>query len=221
MAKKNIRKTATWKNINAINRYIKNVAEIFGTESEQYDIATNQLNLFDFTYNKNGIKQIRNTAENRKKHQTVRRIKNQRKNITKEKAKIQAKIDKRNKRVRNEANRIESIKQFNKLQRDTEDKYDAIYNHMIPILMEYAENHPELDISKDQDALAHRLFSDINYYDEMKLMVEEIGRSQEDTDIKNTTLGWKNTVTEVKDGTAYVIDEKTGELIDAFDEFFI
>lgn len=79
MAKK-LSRTAL--NIRSINSYIQTVARIFGTGSAEYQAATvplKQFNIRDKHVNGQTIVQIKNTAENRKKHQTIRAIKNRRK----------------------------------------------------------------------------------------------------------------------------------------------
>ena len=82
MAKTKISKTAL--NIRSINNYIQTVARVFGTGSAEYQAATVPLKQFDIRDKKvNGqaIVQIKNTAANRKKHQTIRAIKNRRKPV--------------------------------------------------------------------------------------------------------------------------------------------
>ena len=82
MAKTKISKTAL--NIRSINSYIQTVAHVFGTGSAEYQAATVPLKQFDIRdkhVNGQTIVQIKNTAENRKKHQTIRAIKNRRKPV--------------------------------------------------------------------------------------------------------------------------------------------
>lgn len=79
---KKISKTAL--NIRSINSYIQTVAKVFGTGSAEYQAATVPLKQFDIRdkhVNGQTIVQIKNTAENRKKHQTIRAIKNRRKPV--------------------------------------------------------------------------------------------------------------------------------------------
>lgn len=81
MAKK-LSRTAL--NIRSINSYIQTVAKVFGTGSAEYQAATVPLKHFDIRdkhVNGQTIVQIKNTAENRKKHQTIRAIKNRRKPV--------------------------------------------------------------------------------------------------------------------------------------------
>lgn len=79
---KKITKTAL--NIRSINSYIQTVARVFGTGSAEYQAATvplKQFNIRDKHVNGQTIVQIKNTAENRKKHQTITAIKNRRKPV--------------------------------------------------------------------------------------------------------------------------------------------
>jgi len=79
---KKLSKTAL--NIRSINSYIQTVAKVFGTGSAEYQAATVSLKQFDIRdkhVNGQTIVQIKNTAENRKKHQTIRAIKNRRKPV--------------------------------------------------------------------------------------------------------------------------------------------
>jgi len=79
---KKLSKTAL--NIRSINSYIQTVARVFGTGSAEYQAATVPLKQFDIRdkhVNGQTIVQIKNTAENRKKHQTIRAIKNRRKPV--------------------------------------------------------------------------------------------------------------------------------------------
>lgn len=216
---KPIRQTATYKNINAINRNIRQIAEVFGTNSAQYEIATNEIGLFQM-YTKNGVLQIRNTAENRKQHQKIRSMNKRKLNIKKEKAKVQKQIDKYNNNPRTQ-DKIRTIKAFTQLQQTLEEKYETVYD-MTDFIINYAQEHPELDTVYDRDSTAHRLFSDTDYYDEMKIMIEEMKREEETPEtVYNTTLGRKQTTTQVINGQVVVIDDNTGEVIDVFDEFFL
>lgn len=81
MAKK-LSRTAL--NIRSINSYIQTVARVFGTGSAEYQAAVVPLKQFDIRdkhVNGQTIVQIKNTATNRKKHQTIRAIRNRRKPV--------------------------------------------------------------------------------------------------------------------------------------------
>ena len=91
--KKTHKLTATQKNINKINANIAAIAKTFGTKSQAYQNAVVKLHttiqfdkngkpMYLDTYDKNGIIQIRNTAENRRNmHQSIRKIANSRKSV--------------------------------------------------------------------------------------------------------------------------------------------
>lgn len=71
-------------NIRSINSYITNIAKIFGTNSAEYEAATIPLKQFDIRdkiVNGQRVVQIKNTAANRRKHQTIRSIRKNRKPI--------------------------------------------------------------------------------------------------------------------------------------------
>lgn len=84
MAKKT--KTITQLNIDKINRNLLSIAKTFGTNSRPFEDAAQKLFLAGFdTYDKivNGerVIQMRNNAENRRKHQTIKKIAKNRKTI--------------------------------------------------------------------------------------------------------------------------------------------
>lgn len=68
--------------INNINSYIKNVAKTFGVNSKEYESITQQLHGHGFTFKDSTILQLRNTKQNRAKHQTIRAINKRKKSIT-------------------------------------------------------------------------------------------------------------------------------------------
>lgn len=61
-------------NIKAINSYINKIGAMFGTVSKQYEKIVNQIADFDIYTNNKGYINIRDTKENRKKHQKIRAI---------------------------------------------------------------------------------------------------------------------------------------------------
>lgn len=61
-------------NIKAINSYINKIGAMFGTVSKQYEKIVNQIADFEIYTNKKGYINIRDTKENRKKHQKIRAI---------------------------------------------------------------------------------------------------------------------------------------------------
>ena len=82
MAKKKT-KSITQKNIDKINRNIRKIAEVFGTNSIPYDLATQQLFLAGLeTYDSNGVTLAKNNKANRQKHQKISKITRNRKTIS-------------------------------------------------------------------------------------------------------------------------------------------
>lgn len=75
------KRTATQRNIANINAYIKDVVNIYGKGSQQYEDITNAIADFDIYENKNGILQISNTKSNRKYHATIRALRNKTRRI--------------------------------------------------------------------------------------------------------------------------------------------
>ncbi len=119
------KRTATAKKIDAINRYLQNVADIWSIYSNEYEKATAKVKDFDIRTNKNGVIQIKNTKANRKKHQKIRALRN----TTKPKSIIQRNYNKRTKGLSKKD--IQTIKTFEddvsnaykKLQ-ELQEKYD-------------------------------------------------------------------------------------------------
>ncbi|MBO5932213.1 MAG: hypothetical protein J6Q19_00610 [Bacteroidaceae bacterium] len=77
------KKSITQKNIDKINRNIMKIAEVFGTDSIPYDLATQKIFLAGLkTYDKNGVTLVRNTEMNRVNHWAISKITRERKTIT-------------------------------------------------------------------------------------------------------------------------------------------
>ena len=129
------KRTATAKNIDAINRYLRNIADIWSIYSNEYEKATSKVKDFDIRTNKNGVIQIKNTKENRKKHQKIRAIKNTRKS----KNIIQRNYNKRTKGLTKKD--IKAIKTF-------EDDYSNAYKKLKELQEKYS-----LDITPYLDRL--------------------------------------------------------------------
>lgn len=66
--------TATGRNIANVNAFIRDVANVYGKGSQQYEDAINSIADFDIYENKNGILQISNNKENRRQHQQIRAL---------------------------------------------------------------------------------------------------------------------------------------------------
>lgn len=135
MKPKKHKRTATAKNIDAINRYLRNIADIWSIYSNEYEKATAKVKDFDIRTNKNGVIQIKNTKENRKKHQKVRALKN----TIKSKNIIKRKYNKRTKGLSKKD--IQAIKSF-------EDDVSNAYKKLKELQEKY-----ELDITSYLDRL--------------------------------------------------------------------
>lgn len=129
MKHKKHKQTATAKNIDAINRYLQNIADIWSIYSNEYEKATAKIKDFDIRTNKNGVIQIKNTKENRKKHQKIRAIKN----TTRSKNIIQRNYNKRTKGLTKKD--VQAIKTF-------EDDYSNAYKKLKELEQTY-----DLDIT--------------------------------------------------------------------------
>ena len=88
------KRTAAQKHIDNINSYIKKVGTFFGVNSPEYRAITNQLVSFDtVNYKNSDIIQIRNTKANRKQHQKIRAIDNNKPSFARQKRKYQKEVD--------------------------------------------------------------------------------------------------------------------------------
>lgn len=187
MKPKKRKRTATAKNIDAINRYLQNIADIWTIYSNEYEKATAKVKDFDIRTNKNGVIQIKNTKENRKKHQKIRAIKN----TTKSKNIIQRKYNKRTKGLSKKD--IQIIKTF-------EDDVSNAYKKLKELQEKY-----EIDITPYLERLrkgedTHEILIGA------KLEVEQLQQ------LKNSEIEKRNTIE-----TDYgIIDADTGELIYEF-----
>lgn len=187
MKPKKRKRTATAKNIDAINRYLQNIADIWTIYSNEYEKATAKVKDFDIRTNKNGVIQIKNTKENRKKHQKIRALKK----TTKSKNIIQRKYNKRTKGLSKKD--IQIIKTF-------EDDVSNAYKKLKELQEKY-----EIDITPYLDRLRngdtpHSIINDA-------LLESEIQQMNDFPD-----FGSRNTV-ETEYG---IIDADTGELIYEF-----
>ena len=133
--KKRRQLTATQKNINKINANLQAIAKTFGVNSKAFEVASQQIHGYDFElYDKNGVVQIKNTAENRKQHQTIRAIANKRKSVSILKRKYAPK----NKQilgadgVGNSEKGQDFWKWYGELSAEFENLYDEIYNYLEP-----------------------------------------------------------------------------------------
>ena len=181
------KRTATAKNIDDINRYLQNIADIWSIYSNEYEKATAKVKDFDIRTNKNGVIQIKNTKANRKKHQKIRAIKN----TTKNKNIIQKNYKKRTKNITNKD--LQAIKAF-------EDDISNAYNKLKELQEKY-----ELDITPYLDRLRNgdtprSIINDAMLESEMQQMNEIL-------EFEN-----RNTI----DTDYGIIDADTGELLYEF-----
>lgn len=187
MKLKKRKRTATAKNIDAINRYLQNIADIWTIYSNEYEKATAKVKDFDIRTNKNGVIQIKNTKSNRKKHQKIRALKN----TTKSKNIILRKYNKRTKGLSKKD--IQIIKTF-------EDDVSNAYKKLKELQEKY-----EIDITPYLERLrkgedTHEILIGA------KLEVEQLQQ------LKNSEIEKRNTIE-----TDYgIIDADTGELIYEF-----
>lgn len=187
MKPKKHKKSATAKNIDTINRYLQNVADIWTIYSNEYEKATAKVKDFDIRTNKNGVIQIKNTKENRKKHQKIRALRN----TTKSKNIIQRNYNKRTKGLNKKD--IRTIKTF-------EDDVSNAYKKLKELQEKY-----ELDITPYLDRL--RNGDTPNSIINDALLESEIQQTNDIPELSN-----RNTIE-----TDYgIIDADTGEILYEF-----
>lgn len=195
MAKKR-KSTPTQRNIAAINRYVSKIADTFGTVSRQYEEATAALYQFDIRTNKHGVIQVRNTAANRKKHSTIRSIKNRRPKVQRLVKESEKAMEKYNAKVRKKE-KFTSIKAFEKAQKETEDKENAIYD------MYEIANSLGIEFS------IYNAFKDDTYFDDKRTeIVQSMYEQQNEENVSRET----EVITDER-GNAVLVDKGTGEIL--------
>lgn len=187
MKAKKRKRTATAKNIDVINRYLQNIADIWSIYSNEYEKATAKVKDFDIRTNKNGVIQIKNTKSNRKKHQKIRALRN----TTKSKNIIQRNYNKRTKGLTKKD--IRTIKEF-------EDDYSNAYKKLKDLQEKY-----ELDITP----YLERLRKGENTYE---ILVDAMTTVEEDQRYKASSFD-NRSVIETDFG---IVDADTGELLYEF-----
>lgn len=188
--------TPTQRNIAAINRYVSKIADTFGTVSRQYEEATAALYQFDIRTNKHGVIQVRNTAANRKKHATIRSIKNRRPKVQRLVKESEKAMEKYNAKVRKKE-KFTSIKAFEKAQKETEDKENAIYD------MYEIANSLGIEFS------IYNAFKDDAYFDDKRTeIVQSMYEQQDDENVSRET----EVITD-ESGNAVLVDKETGEIL--------
>lgn len=181
------KRTKTAKNIDAINRYLQNIADIWTIYSNEYEKATAKVKDFDIRTNKNGVIQIKNTKENRKKHQKIRTLKN----TTKSKNIIQRNYNKRTKGLTKKD--IQAIKTF-------EDEYSNAYNKLKELEAKF-----DLDITPYLERLKRG-------EDTHEIIVDALLEVEAKKELQNAGYEKRNTIE-----TDYgIIDADTGEILYEF-----
>lgn len=133
---KKISKTAL--NIRSINSYIQTVARLFGANSAEYEAVTIPLKGFairDIYVNGQSVIQLRNTKENRKKHQSIRAIKNKRKPA----AVLKRKYEKKRREYQSQMQKANLhfdagafYKWYAEIRHEFDGLWDEIYNYLDP-----------------------------------------------------------------------------------------
>lgn len=141
--KKTRKLTATQRNINKINANILSIAKTFGTNSAAYQNTVVKLHttmqfdkngkpMYLDTYDKNGVIQIRNTAENRRNmHQSIRKIANSRKSVNVLKRHYKP-IDHPKKQGDKPKGHSDFDSWYEELSAEFSDLVDEIYNYLEP-----------------------------------------------------------------------------------------
>lgn len=200
------KKTATARNIAAINRNVSTIANTFGVDSQQYAAAISDLFQFDVYTNKSGVIQLRNNKSNRAQHQKIRARKNRNKTAPQIKAmrrRSEQAMQKYNKRARNRG-KVANIKEFEKRQQDADDLQGEIYM-AADAVTEYGDG-TEPD--------RNRMFYDVNYREEIMAKARKIEEALQ----LEAVQGKRATpiIYDSEPNTVYVIDDKTGEIIYTF-----
>lgn len=147
--------SATQRNINSINSYIRNVAETFGTTSSQYVALQSTIIDFDIRWNKSGIVQIKNNKENRKQHQKIRALRNRQKQhrnkVSVMKKKVEQEIREWNNIPEDEDIFDEDIREFERMQYDNEQWKQHIYDIVQALNDEFGVYIDNTQISKALD----------------------------------------------------------------------
>lgn len=191
------RRSATQRNIDSINRNLRNIAATFGTQSQQYEAATMDLFRFKVRTNKDGVLQLQGAAANKKYHQAIRARRNDNLNIKKAKAVSTARMEKYNANKLSKQ-RFTSIKAFEMMQKAYEDLQEKVYTAR--------DMAQEYDVDYD----AYSAFKDPMYLAGKYAEIEE-ARLQQEYEAQGIT---RNTMVVYNDtGVAQVLDEDTAEVI--------
>lgn len=191
------RRSATQRNIDSINRNLRNIAATFGTQSRQYEAATMDLFRFKVRTNKEGVLQLQGAAANKKYHQAIRARRNDNLNIKKAKAASAARMEKYNANKLSKQ-RFTSIKAFEMMQKAYEDLQDKVYT------AEDLANEYQIEYD------AYSAFKDPMYLAGKYAEIEE-ARLQQEYEAQGVS---RETFVNYNDsGVAQVLDKKTGEIL--------
>lgn len=191
------RRSATQRNIDSINRNLRNIAAAFGTQSQQYEAATMDLFRFKVRTNKDGVLQLQGAAANKKYHQAIRARRNDNLNIKKAKAASVARMENYNTNKLSKQ-RFTSIKAFEMMQKAYEDLQEKVYTAR--------DMAQEYDIDYD----AYSAFKDPMYLASKYAEIEEARLQQE---YEAQAVSRETIVNYNAAGVAQVLDKETGEIL--------
>lgn len=191
------RRSATQRNIDSINRNLRNIAATFGTQSQQYEAATMDLFRFKVRTNKDGVLQLQGAAANKKYHQAIRARRNDNLNIKKAKAVSTARMEKYNANKLSKQ-RFTSIKAFEMMQKAYEDLQEKVYTAR--------DMAQEYDIDYD----AYSAFKDPMYLSGKYAEIEE-ARLQQEYEAQGVSR--ETIVNYNATGVAQVLDKESGEIL--------
>ena len=192
------RRSATQRNIDSINRNLRNIAATFGTQSRQYEAATMDIFRFKVRTNKDGVIQLQNANANKKYHQAIRARRNDNLNIKKAKAASTAAMERYNKN-KNSKSQYSSIKAFEERQKALDDLTEKVYEAQ------------ELALESGIDFNAYDAFKDPSYlFDKLQEIDNEL-YAEDESDVRSTDIVYN------ENGNAVLIDTDTGEVLFEYD----
>lgn len=191
------KRSATSRAIRRINNNLKNIASTFGTGSRQYQNAVEDLFRYEVrTDEKTGAIQLRDTARNRKQHQSIRARANRNMNIQREKKRSEKRMEKYNKRAKT---KLTSVKAFEQMQQLANDKLSYVYD-IRDIAQEYNVEFSEYKAMQSVDYLRSKI-------------AEIEAEANQDLQLADDSFLIRPTVTVNNDGVVNVIDKETGEIL--------
>lgn len=203
-----MKRTATSRNIAAINRNIQSIAKTFGTESRMYEKAVADIMQFAHYTNKAGITQIRDVKANRAKHSQIRARRNRNLNVNVTKRKAEKALKEYTKK--HPKTKIKTVKQFESLIKRNEDLDTVVYG-----IDERFSDLLENGVIKSYNYDMHRAYVDADYRLEKLHEVEQLEQAAELDAVQNPLRNVKATYDKQTNQT-YVVDADTGELMYIF-----